>query len=127
MRDYPPAVSVFHELPGETPTPTPDLRSPARFLLWIMRQQPGVVLTAMVVGVLWQLPLTLGPWLVGRAVDQGILGGDDGALAMWAGLLLLVTLVGAVFGIVMHTPVVRSWLIALYGTTLTVTRKAVQL
>jgi ABC-type multidrug transport system fused ATPase/permease subunit len=35
--------------------------------------------------------------------------------------------VGAVFGIALHTLVVRSWLISLYGTTLMVTRKAVQL
>src|SRR4028119_667252 len=42
-------------------------------------------------------------------------------------MLLLVTCSGAAFGIAMHTLVVRSWLIALYGTTLMVTRKAVQL
>src|SRR4028119_1799410 len=42
-------------------------------------------------------------------------------------MLLLVTCSGAAFGIAMHTLVVRSWLIALYGTTLLVTRKAVQL
>jgi ABC-type multidrug transport system fused ATPase/permease subunit len=48
-------------------------------------------------------------------------------MLFWAGLLLAVTLTGAVFGIVMHTLVVRSWLIALYGTTLMVARKAVQL
>ncbi len=127
MRNFPPSVSVFHSLPGETPTPVPDLRSPARFLLWMLRQQPGVVAAATLVGIFWQLPLTVGPWLVGRAVDEGILAGSTTATLQWAALLLLVTLIGAAFGIAMHTLVVRSWLIGLYGTTLTVTRKAVQL
>jgi ABC-type multidrug transport system fused ATPase/permease subunit len=92
-----------------------------------MRQQAPVIASATVVGILWQLPLTVGPWLVGRAVDRGLLAHSTGATLQWSGLLLLVTVIGAVFGIAMHTLVVRSWLIALYGTTLMVTRKAVQL
>ena len=127
MHNFPPAVSVFHTLPGEKPTAAPDLRSPLRFLLSHMRQQAPVIGTATLVGVLWQLPMTVGPWLVGRAVDRGILARSTEAMVQWTGLLLLVTIVGAVFGIAMHTLVVRSWLIALYGTTLMVTRKAVQL
>src|SRR3954466_1071275 len=124
MQDFPPQVSAFHPLPGETPTPAPDLRSPARFLLWLMRQQTPVIASATVVGVLWQLPMTVGPWLVGRAVDRGILAHSTSATWAWTAALLFVTLVGAFFGIVMHTLVVRSWLVALYGTTLLVTRKA---
>lgn len=127
MHNFPPVISVFHTLPGETPTPPPDLTSPSRFLLWQMRQQAPVIASATVVGILWQLPLTVGPWLVGRAVDRGILAQSADATLQWTGLLLLVTIVGAVFGIAMHTLVVRSWLIALYGTTLMVTRKAAQL
>ena len=127
MQDFPPQVSVFSPLPGETATPAPDLRSPARFLLWLIRQQAGVVASATLVGILWQLPLTVGPWLVGRAVDRGILAESTSATLQWTGLLLLVTVIGAFFGIAMHTLVVRSWLIALYGTTMMVTRKTVQL
>ena len=127
MRDFPPRVSVYRTLPGETPTPAPDLRSPAWFLWWQLRQQRSVVLSATLVGILWQLPLTVGPWVVGRAIDQGILPHSVNATLAWTGLLLVVTLIGAVFGIAMHTLVVRSWLIALYGTTLMVGRKAVQL
>ena len=127
MRDFPPRVTTFHTLPEERPTAAPDLRSPLRFLLWNLRRQRDVVATAVVVGILWQLPLTVGPWLVGRAVDRGILAESLSATVLYAGLLLVVTLVGAVGGIAMHTLVVRSWLIALYGTVLMVTRKAAQL
>ena len=127
MQNFPPPVSVFQTFPGETTTSAPDLRSPSRFLLWQLRQQAAVIASATVVGVLWQLPMTVGPWLVGRAVDRGMLAESVTATLQWTGLLFLVTVVGAVFGIAMHTLVVRSWLIALYGTTLMVTRKAVQL
>ncbi len=37
------------------------------------------------------------------------------------------TVIGAVFGILLHTLIVRGWLISLYGTTMMVTRKAAQM
>ncbi len=103
------------------------MRTPAAFLRWHLRQQRSVIVASMVFGVLWQLPLTVGPWLVGKVVDHGILPGDWSQTGLWTGLLLVVTLIGVVFGISMHTVIVRSWLIALYGTTQMVARKAVQL
>jgi ABC-type multidrug transport system fused ATPase/permease subunit len=127
MRDFPPSFITF--LPGadgEVAT-QPDTRSPGAFLRWHLRQQPGVIAAATFVGFLWQLPLTLGPFLVGKAVDDGILAGSFTDLLRWAGLLGLVTVTGALFGIAMHTLVVRSWLIALYGTIQMVARKSVQL
>ncbi len=78
-------------------------------------------------GVLWQLPLIVGPWIFGWAIDAGVVGEDPGAVAAGAGALFVVTLIGAVFGILLHTLVVRSWLISLYGTTMAVTRKAAQM
>ena len=131
MRDYPPQVTAYATASGRVggglaPAP-PDTRSPGAFLLWTLRLQPEVIASATVVGVLWQLPLTVGPWLFGKAVDQGILPGSTSATLYWAGLLLVVTLVGAAFGIAMHTLVVRSWLIGIYGTIQLVTRKAVQM
>lgn len=138
MRDYPPQVTAFAAAPRAAAQPgpvsrrdrradLPDTRSPGAFLRWTLRQQPEVIFSATVVGVLWQLPLTVGPWLFGRAVDRGIVPGDTEQTLWWAGLLLLVTLVGAVFGIAMHTLVVRSWLIGIYGTVQLVTRKTVQM
>ncbi|MGL5810124.1 MAG: ABC transporter ATP-binding protein [Nocardioides sp.] len=127
MLDFPPTVTNFGARPDPAPGAAPDLRTPATFLRWQLRRQRSLVLAAIVVGVLWQLPLTAGPWLVGKAVDQGILAGSGRATLGWAALLALVTLIGAVFGIVMHTLIVRSWLIALYGTTSMVARKTVQL
>lgn len=126
MRDYPPQVTAFPGATGGTAA-DPDTRTPGAFLRWLLRRQPEVIVSATVVGVLWQLPLTVGPWMFGRAVDEGILPGSVSQTLYWAGLLLLVTLVGAGCGIAMHTLVVRSWLIGIYGTVLLVTRKTVQM
>jgi ABC-type multidrug transport system fused ATPase/permease subunit len=126
MRDFPPLVSTFWSPEGRTGQP-PDTRSPLRFLRWVLRQQGNVVAIGVGVGVLWQLPLIVGPWIFGRAIDAGVVGDDAGAVALGASALLAVTLVGAVFGIALHTLVVRTWLISLYGTTKMVTRKAAQM
>jgi ABC-type multidrug transport system fused ATPase/permease subunit len=127
MRDFPPEISTFYSASGQRPGPAPDTRTPGALLRWFLRQQWQLVLLTTVVGVLWQLPLTVGPWMFGKAVDDGIKPGSASGTLTWAGLLLLVTLIGATFGIVMHTLIVRSWLIALYGTMKMVTRKVVQM
>src|SRR3954447_3011722 len=127
MRDFPPEISTFYSAAGRKPGPAPDTRTPAALLRWFLRMQWRLVLLTTAVGVLWQLPLTLGPWIFGKAIDDGIVPGAVDQTLKWAGLLLVVTLVGALFGIVMHTLIVRTWLIALYGTMKMVTRKVVQM
>ena len=130
MRDFPPTVTSFWSPAGAEArpvSPPPDTRSPLRFLRWTLRQQGPVVWVAIVFGVLWQLPLIAGPWLFGWSIDHGIVPEDAGAVALGAAAILAVTLVGAVFGIALHTLVVRSWLISLYGTTMMVTRKTAQM
>ena len=111
MRDFPPEIShTFYSAPGEKTGPAPDTRTPAALLRWFLRMQwPPDPADDAAVGVLWQLPLTLGPWIFGKAIDDGIKPGLVDETLKWAGLLLLVTLIGAVFGIVMHTLIVRSW------------------
>ncbi len=127
MQDYPPKVTTFFSGDDAPPSSDPDTRSPARFLVWVLKQQPGVIALSTLTALLWFLPMTFGPWIFGRAVDDGILGGSTGALLGWAGLMLGVAIVGGVFGVVFHTYVVRSWLVALYGTTKMVTRKVAQM
>jgi ABC-type multidrug transport system fused ATPase/permease subunit len=127
MRDFPPLVTTFWSPEGEPVGGAPDTRSPLRFLRWVLRQQGNVVVIATMSGVLWQLPLIVGPWIFGWAIDAGVVGEDPGAIAAGAGALLVVTLIGAAFGILLHTLVVRSWLISLCGTTKAVTRKAAQM
>jgi len=123
MHDFPPAVDAY------TPTATsrPDTRTPSAFLWWVLRQQPDVVAVNALFGLVWMLPGTLSPFLLGKVIDTGILRGDLYATLGWAGLLTVVVLFGAVGGIVQHTFAVRGWLIALYGSQKLVVRKAGQL
>ncbi|MEO7059878.1 MAG: ABC transporter ATP-binding protein, partial [Lapillicoccus sp.] len=105
----------------------PDTRSPLAFLWWMVRQQGSLFLVGLLVALVWMVPQTLGPWMVGRAIDTGIVAGDAGATVRWIVILSVITVVGAASGILYHTLIVREWLIALYGTTKLVTRKTLQL
>ena len=127
MQDYPPRIATFFTGTDDAPTPDPDTRSPAAFLRWVLGRQKALIALSSLCYALWFLPMTLGPWIFGRAVDEGIVGGSERALAGWAALLLLVVVIGGVFGIVSHTLVVRSWLVGLYGTLEMVTRKVAQM
>ena len=127
MRDFPPEIDTFYSAAGRTPGPAPDTRTPAAFLRWFMLYQWRVIALSTLFAVLWQLPLTVGPLLFGKAIDHGVDAHSVSGTLYYAGLLLLVTLIGGVFGIWLHTLVVRSWLIGLYGTMKMVTRKVVQM
>ena len=127
MRDFPPEIDTFYSAAGRTPGPAPDTRTPAAFLRWFMKYQWRVIALSTLFAVLWQLPLTVGPLLFGKAIDHGVDAHSVSGTLYYAGLLLLVTLIGGVFGIWLHTLVVRSWLIGLYGTMKMVTRKVVQM
>ena len=127
MQDYPPRTATFFSGSDAAPSPDPDTRTPAAFLRWILGQQKALIALSSLCYSLWFLPMTLGPWIFGRAVDDGIVGGSTTALLGWAALLLGVVAIGAVFGIVSHTLVVRTWLVGLYGALEMVTRKVVQM
>ncbi|MFK5584413.1 ABC transporter transmembrane domain-containing protein [Serinicoccus sp. LYQ131] len=131
MRDFPPTVTAWTD---DTPTgadrrtgDVPDTRSPARFLWWLLRRQTDLVLAGCLGSLLWLLPTALTPWVLGRAIDEGIVPGDQRQVLLWCGMLLLITVVGAASGVFYHTVVVRSWLVAAYGQTRLVTHKAVGL
>ena len=99
MRDFPPLVTTFWSPEGEPVGEAPDTRSPLRFLRWMLRQQGNLIPVGIMLGVLWQLPLIVGPWIFGWAIDAGVVGDDLGAITAGAGALLVVTLIGALFGI----------------------------
>lgn len=123
MRDFPPPISTS----AEGGFDDPDTRSPRHFLWWLVRQQGSLLALGSLLSLAWLLPTALTPWVLGNAVDEGIVPGDAGQVLGWTAVLLGITLVGACSGVVYHTVVVRSWLVALYGTTSHVTHKTLQL
>ncbi len=123
MRTFPPDVTAY----TSTPATEPDTRSPAAFLRWVIASQRHMVALTTFFGLVWFLPSAISPYLLGRAIDDGVLTGDLPTAARWAALLLASITLGVLSGVAMHTAAVTSWLIALYGTTKLVTRKATQM
>ena len=99
MQDFPPRVRTFLSGDGSPVEPDPDTRSPGAFLRWMLLRQWKVIALSSLSSLMWFLPMTLGPWIFGRAVDDAILGGSITALWGWSALLLAVVLVGGAFGV----------------------------
>jgi ABC-type multidrug transport system fused ATPase/permease subunit len=116
----------MRELPLGHPG-TPNLRSPARFLLWVARGQLGTLAIGMLYGVVWMGTLAVVPALVGRAIDQGVAEGDRAALVRGSALVMAAGLVTAVAGILRHRAAVANWLTASYRVQQLLVRQAVRL
>ncbi|RZU19460.1 ABC-type multidrug transport system fused ATPase/permease subunit [Kribbella rubisoli] len=83
------------------PTAT-DLASPLRFLYWLTRSQGRRIALGAVLGTCWTVGLTVPPWVLSRAVDDGLVARDSSALVGWALLLLAVSVMNALLGIARH-------------------------
>jgi ABC-type multidrug transport system fused ATPase/permease subunit len=116
----------MRELPLGHPG-TPDLRSPARFLLWVARGQLGTLALGIAYGVVWMGALAVVPALVGRAIDQGVAEGDRAGLVRGSALVLAAGLVSAAAGILRHRTAVVNWLTASYRVQQLLVRQAVRL
>jgi ABC-type multidrug transport system fused ATPase/permease subunit len=116
----------MRELPLGHPG-TPDLRSPARFLLWVARGQLGTLALGIAYGVVWMGALAVVPALVGQAIDQGVAGGDRAGLLRGSALILAAGLVSAAAGILRHRTAVVNWLTASYRVQQLLVRQAVRL
>jgi ABC-type multidrug transport system fused ATPase/permease subunit len=97
------------QLPFDDPG-RPNTRSPIRFLLWVGRRQLGTLALGMAFGIVWMLSQALLPWVLGRAIDEGIATGDWRSLLAWAGALLGLGVVQAVAGTLRHRVAVSNWL-----------------
>ena len=97
------------QLPFDDPG-TPDTRSPTRFLIWVGRQQLGTLALGMGFGIVWMLAQAGLPWVLGRAIDEGLATGDSSTLLAWAGALLGLGVVQAVAGTLRHRVAVSNWL-----------------
>ena len=102
---------IVRQLPYEDPG-TPDLRSPARFLLWIGRQQWPTLLLGVVYGVIWMVAQALVPAAIGRGLQTGVADGDLSEAAHWSLVVLGLAAVQAVFGVLRHRVAVLNWLSA---------------
>jgi ABC-type multidrug transport system fused ATPase/permease subunit len=88
---------VPHADPG-----APDLRGPLRYIWWLARCQPARILRGGLIGTAWMVGLTVRPWLLSRAVDDGLRRHDGGALLFWVVAVLVTGIALAYLGIMRH-------------------------
>ncbi|GAA1839584.1 ABC transporter ATP-binding protein [Actinomadura bangladeshensis] len=105
----------------------PDHRTPARYLLWLLRAQWRSISAGAFFGVVWMLSQALMPAAIGRAIGDGVAARDERALLAWSGALLGLGAVQAATGAVRHRFAVFNWLAAAYRTVQIVTRQATRL
>lgn len=106
---------------------TPDLRSPARYLLWLARRQRTTIAAGAGWGVLWMGAQAVSPAALGAAIDDGVRARDTGALVAWSAVLLGLGLVQATAGVLRHRCAVSNWMFAVYRTQQLVLRHAASL
>jgi ABC-type bacteriocin/lantibiotic exporter with double-glycine peptidase domain len=145
MLDFPPVVPEFRtpaarsgdsggaggaSLPtglGSRDFRDPDTRSPSRFIGWLMWQQAPALLLSSLVGIGEWLPGSIGPYVVGKVIDDGITARDM-TTVIWLSMVLFgLALIGVAGGVLRHTLIVRTWLVAMFGVMMMVTRKATQM
>ena len=76
--------------------------SAGRVLWWLVVRQRGRVAAGSVFGTLSLASLVLSPYLLGRAVDDGLATGDWPALTTWTSLLLAAGITSAALSILRH-------------------------
>ncbi|MCD6639604.1 MAG: ABC transporter ATP-binding protein/permease [Nocardioides sp.] len=116
----------MRDLPLEHPG-VADHRTPGKYLWWLARGQWRTLAGGMAFGILWMSCQAVLPMVLGKAIDAGVAARDGRQLLTWAGVLLLLGIGQAVFGIIRHRFAVTNWLTAAYRTVQLVTRQAVEL
>ncbi|MGW2833925.1 ABC transporter transmembrane domain-containing protein [Streptomyces sp. NPDC001286] len=111
-----------YEDPGE-----PDRRGGARYLLWLVGRQPGRCAAGAVLGSVWMVLLAATPYLLSRAIDDGLVPGDFPALAGWTAALFAVGAFNAWLSIMRHRTMTRVRMDANFRTVKVVVGQAVRL
>ncbi|MFG1652550.1 ABC transporter ATP-binding protein [Micromonospora sp. NPDC049275] len=73
-----------------------------RYLWWLVRCQPWRVLRGSVIGTAWMVGLSARPYLISRAVDDGLRARDSRALALWVAAIVVAGVALSYLGISRH-------------------------
>jgi ABC-type multidrug transport system fused ATPase/permease subunit len=92
-------------MPPQVPHPepgVPDTRGPLRYIWWLVRSQPWRVLRGAVIGTAWMVGLSVRPYLVARAIDDGLRKHDNVALLGWVAAIVFAGIALSWLGIMRH-------------------------
>jgi ABC-type multidrug transport system fused ATPase/permease subunit len=106
---------------------TPDRRSGRRFLWWLVTRQTGRSVTGAVVASVWMGLTALTPYLLSRAIDDGLEPGDGPALVGWTAAVLGTGVFNAWLGVVRHRTMTQVRMDANFRTVKVVVEHATRL
>ena len=72
------------------------------YIWWLVRCQPWRVLRGSLIGTAWMLGLSVRPYLVARAIDDGLRAGDGRALWWWVAAIVVAGVGLSYLGIMRH-------------------------
>ncbi|MER5757032.1 ABC transporter ATP-binding protein [Streptomyces sp. NPDC002088] len=111
-----------YEEPG-----TPDCRGGWRYLWWLVTRQPWRSVAGAAIASVWMVLAAATPYLMSRAIDDGLEPGDLGALTGWTAVLVAVGAFNAWLGIMRHRTMTRVRMDANFRTVKVVVGHAVRL
>jgi ABC-type multidrug transport system fused ATPase/permease subunit len=106
---------------------TPDCRGGWHYLWWLVRRQPGRSVAGAVVASVWMALMALTPYLLSRAIDEGLEPGDQAALAGWSAAVLGAGVFNAWLGVVRHRTMTKLRMDANFRTVKVVVGQSVRL
>ncbi|MFE9497435.1 ABC transporter ATP-binding protein [Streptomyces collinus] len=106
---------------------TPDTRGGWHYLWWLVLRQPLRSLAGALLGSVWLVLMATQPYLMARAVDDGLVPGRTGVLAGWTATMFVVGVVTAWLSILRHRTMTRVRMDANFRTVKLVVAHAARL
>ncbi|MGW7244522.1 ABC transporter transmembrane domain-containing protein [Streptomyces sp. NPDC054804] len=106
---------------------TPDTRGGWYYLWWLVHRQPGRSLAGALLGSAWLTLMAGTPYLMARAVDDGLVPGHLWVLAGWTAAIFVLGAVNAWISIMRHRTMTRVRMDAYFRTIKVVVGHAVRL
>ncbi|MFF3636911.1 ABC transporter ATP-binding protein [Streptomyces sp. NPDC002250] len=106
---------------------TPDIRGGWHYLGWLVLRQHVRSLVGALLGSTWMVLMAAQPYLMSRAVDDGLVPGKPWVLAGWAGVMLLLGGLNSWLSIMRHRTMTRVRMDANFRTVKLVVEHAARL
>jgi ABC-type bacteriocin/lantibiotic exporter with double-glycine peptidase domain len=106
---------------------TPDCRGGWRFLWWLVLRQPGRAVCGALLSSVWMVLMAAAPYLMSRAIDDGLVPGHLGTLAWWTAALFVVGAVNSWLSIMRHRTMTRVRIDANFRTVKLIVGQTVRL
>ncbi|MFI8933317.1 ABC transporter transmembrane domain-containing protein [Streptomyces sp. NPDC053474] len=106
---------------------TPDCRSAARYLWWLITSQRRRVAVGALLGSAWMVCLALPPYLLSRAIDDGLERGQLSVLTGWVAALVGVGVLNAWLAVMRHRTMTKVRMDAAFRSVRVVVSQATRL